>query len=85
MKLIDAVEKILAEDPRTRDPKYAWLYFTKVLREMGFEIFVKFDPLMPSPETLFRERRHVLNKKNLYSKNFFPEDGVTYESPGKKS
>lgn len=79
MKLIKAVENVLEEDKRTRDPRYSWLFFVKVLREMGFKIFIKFDSRMPSPETLFRERREILNKRNKYPETFQPEEGVTIE------
>lgn len=83
MKLIDAVQKILDEDPRTRESEYAWLFFTKVLREMGYKCFIEFEAGMPSPETLFRERREVLNKRNKYPRAFIPEPNVVYEKPGK--
>ncbi len=83
MKLIEAVENILEEDPRTREKEYSWLFFVKVLRSMGFKIFITFDRKMPAPETLFRERREILNKRNKYSKDFQPEEGVTIEMPKK--
>ncbi len=82
MKLIEAVEHVLTEDKRTRDPRYNWLFLVKVLREMGFKMSIAFDPKMPSPETLFRERREIINRRNKYSKDFKPEDGVTIEKPG---
>lgn len=81
MKLIEAVEKILEEDPKTRRSEYSWLFFVKVLREMDFKIFVEFSSKMPSPETLFRERREILNKRNKYPEKFIPEDNVTYGEP----
>ena len=79
--LIKAVEKILLEDPKTRQSENNWMFFVKVLREMGFKIFIKFDRKMPSPETIFRERREIMNKKNKFSEKFMPELGVTYEQP----
>lgn len=84
MKLITAVEKILTEDPKTQKPEYNWLFLAKVLREMGFKIFIEFDRRMPSPETLFRERRELINRKNKYSENFIQESNVTIEKPSKK-
>lgn len=81
MKLMKAIENVLEEDARTREPRYNWLFFVKVLREMGFKIFIKFDYKMPSPETLFRERREILNKRNKYPKSFEPEENVTIEKP----
>ncbi len=84
MKLIDAVQKVLDEDPRTRHKDYHWLYLAKVLREMGFDIYIRFDRRMPSPETLFREKREIINKRNRYPKDFFPEENVTIEKPGEK-
>lgn len=82
MRLIDAVEKVLKEDKRTHDSSYNWLFVAKVLRELGFEIFIKFDRKMPSPETIFRERREVLNKKNKFPKSFKLEDNVKIIEPG---
>jgi len=79
MRLIDAVEKILEEDPRTRKNEYLWLYLIKVLRTMGFKVHITFDRSMPSPESIIKERRDILNKKNKYPNEFVPEDGVTYE------
>ncbi len=79
MKLIEAVEKVLEEDPRTRRQEYLWLYIIKVLRVMGFKLQIVFDSRMPSPESIIKERRDVLNKKNKYSHEFIPEEGVTYE------
>ena len=78
MKLIEAVEKVLEEDPRTRRNEYLWLYLIKVLRVMGFKINIGFDRSMPSPESIIKERRDILNKKNTYAKDFIPEEGVTY-------
>ena len=63
MKLTDAIQKILIEDPKTQRPEYNWLLLAKVLREMGFKIFIDFDKRMPSPETIFRERRDLINRK----------------------
>lgn len=84
IKLIDAVKQVLEEDPRTKNPKYSWLFFVKVLRKMDYKIFIDFETGMPSPETIFRERREVLNKKNKYSDTFVKEEGVTYENSSKK-
>ena len=81
MKLIKAVEEILEEDPRTRKNEYLWLYLSSVLRRMGFKIYISFDKNMPSPESIIKERRDVLNKKNKYPEDFIPEEGVTFESP----
>lgn len=84
-KLIEAVERVLKEDPKTRNSEYQWLFLAKVLREMGFNIYIKFDRRMPSPETLFREKREILNKRNMFPEN--PQslgEGVTIEKPGKK-
>jgi len=83
MKLIDAIEEVLEEDPRTREPHGNWLFFVKTLRKMGFQIYLTFDRKMPAPETLFRERREILNKRNKYAKDFEPEEGVTIEKSNK--
>lgn len=79
MKLKQAVEEVLEEDARTRQTANSWLFMAKVLRKLEFKIFIEFSRKMPSPETLFRERRDVLNKGNKYSKDFIPEEGVSYE------
>lgn len=84
MKSMAAVEEILEEDPRTREKQYNWLFFAQVLRKLGFKIFIEFDRKMPSPETLFRERREILNRRNKYAKDFVPEENTTYEKLGEK-
>ena len=85
MKLIEACNKVLEEDPRTRDNKYLWTYFVKVLNELDIQIYIKFKQGMPSPESIIKERRDLLHKpdpktgKPRYEKEFVPEVGVTYE------
>lgn len=79
MKMIEAVEKVLLEDPKSRKSEYNWMFMCKVLRKMGFKIFIEFDRKMPSPETLFRERRELMNKRNNFKDDFVPEEGVSYE------
>ena len=84
MKLIDACDKVLHEDPRTRDNKYLWTYFVKVLNELGISIYIKFQPGMPSPESIIKERRDLLNKpdpktgKLRYKRKFEPEENTPY-------
>jgi len=78
---IEIVEKILKEDPRTRKGEYNWLFLAKVLRERGFKIYIEFDRKMPSPETLFRERREILNRRNTFPEDYVAEEGVTFEKP----
>lgn len=84
MKLIDAIEKVLEEDPRTRQKEYGWLFLIKTLRVLGFDVYIRFDRKMPSPETFFREKREILNKRNKYAKDFEPEYGVTIEPKPKE-
>lgn len=81
MKLIEAVEEVLEEDPNTRRPEYLWTFFLKVLNKMGYPSYVKLKKGIPSPESIIKERRDVLNKKNKYPKDFVPEENVTYEKP----
>lgn len=86
MKLIEACNKVLEEDSKTRDNKYLWTYFVKVLNELGIPIYIKFKQGMPSPESIIKERRDLLNKpdpktgKPRYEKEnkFVPEENVTY-------
>ena len=85
MKLIEACDKVLEENPRARDNKYLWTYFVKVLTELGIPIYIKFKEGMPSPESIIKIRRDLLNKPDpktgelRYGKEFVPEEGVTYE------
>ncbi len=79
MRLIDAVEEVLEEDPKTRKQEYLWSFFVKVLNKMDHRAFIQFSHKMPSPESIIAERRNVLNKKNKYGKEFIPEEGITYE------
>lgn len=81
---MEASEEVLKEDPRTRENSYLWLYMAKVLRKMGFKIYIQFDSKMPSPDSMLTERRTILHKKNLFAKDFSPEEGVTYQTPGEK-
>lgn len=82
--LKEAVERVLRDDPKTRKTEYNWLFLTKVLREMGFKIYIEFSSRMPSPETLFRERRDLMNKKNKYPDTYDLPEHVTIEKPSKK-
>lgn len=78
---MDAVEKVLKEDPRTRENKYLWLYMAKVLRKLGFKIYIEFDSKLPSPDAMLTERRTILHKKNKFPQDFVQEEGVTYLPP----
>ncbi len=80
MKLIEAVEEVLEEDPRTRKNEYLWTYFVKVLNKLGYYTHIQFKKGMPSPESIIKERRDILNKKNKYPEDFEPEPNTTYES-----
>ena len=81
MKLLEAVEEVLKEDPRTRDNNYLWLCMVSVLRKLGFKVWIEFKGKMPSPESILKERRTILNEKNLFPQDFREEEGVTYEKP----
>ncbi len=84
MKLIKAVEEILEEDPRTREQEYLWTFFVKVLNKLGYHTYIEFKKGIPSPESIIKERRDILNKKNKYPKTFIPEEGITYGKPRKE-
>ena len=75
----EALEEVLREDPRMRDNKYLWLCLAQTLRNMGFKIYIELDKRMPSPESILKERREILNKKNLFSQDFVPDPYTTYE------
>ena len=87
MKLITAVEEVLKEDARTRRQEYLWTFFVKVLNKMGHKAYVQFSKSIPSPESIIKERRSILNdpkNKEKYSDirgEFVPEENVTYEKP----
>ena len=81
MKLIEAVEEVLEEDPKTREQEYLWTFFVKVLNKLGHRTYIEFKKGIPSPESIIKERRDVLNKRNKYPKEFTPEEGITFEKP----
>lgn len=86
MKLITAVEEVLEEDARTRRNEYLWTFVIKVLNKMGYKAFVEMKKGMPSPESIIKERRNILNNpenKEKYGNirgKFVPEENVTYET-----
>ncbi len=79
-----AVEEVLEKDPRTREIQYVWTFFIKVLNTLGYKAYITFEGGMPSPESIIRSRREILNKRNKYAKDFIPEENVTYEKPKPK-
>ncbi len=83
MTLIKAVEEVLEEDPRTREKEYLWTFFIKVLNKLGYRAYIGFERGMPSPESIIRTRRGILNSSSKFAKDFIPEDDVTYEKPNK--
>ncbi|HEA46616.1 MAG TPA: hypothetical protein ENH99_02435 [Candidatus Pacearchaeota archaeon] len=89
MTLIDTIEKVLEEDERLKDTKdsfQTWIFLVKVARSMGVQIIIDFRSLKgkPSPESIIKERRDVLNNPNFAERfghvrnKFEPEEGVTY-------
>ena len=88
MKLIDAVAQVLEEDPKTRRQEYLWAFFVKVLNKLDHKAYIEFKKGMPSPESIIRERRNILNNpinKEKYGNirgKFVPEENTTYEKPG---
>ncbi len=64
MKLMQVYEEVLKENPKTREQGYIWLYLAKVLRKMGFKLFIDIEPSMPSPDSIFTIRRKILNGKS---------------------
>lgn len=84
MNLTQAIEEVLREEPKTRQNKYLWLYIVKVLQKLEFKAFIEFETKLPSPDAMLTMRRTALNKKNKFSEDFFPEEGVTYEQPIQK-
>ncbi len=92
MTLIETIEKVLEEDEKlknTKDSFQTWIYLTKVAREIGINIIIDFKTLKgkPSPESIIKERRDVLNSPKFAERfghirnEFKPEEGTTYHKP----
>ncbi len=90
MTLIDSIEKVLEGDDRlknTKDSFQSWVYLTKVAREIGIDIIISFKSCKgkPSPESIIKERRDVLNSAKFAERfghlrqDFVAEEGVTFE------
>ena len=85
MKLKEAIDEVLEEDPRTKEQKYLWTFLIEVLKKMGYGAYVELKKGIPSPESIITERRHILNTpdpktgKPKHEKKFVEEEGVTYE------
>lgn len=80
MKLKQAVEEVLKEDPRTREKFYDWLLLVKVLDKMGFHIILNFNSKMPHHESITRARRKIMNQENKFPKDFVPDPYTTYQT-----
>lgn len=87
MKLIEAVVQVLEEDPKTRRQEYLWAFVVKVLNKLNHKAYIEFKKGMPSPESIIKERRNILNNpknKEKYGNirgEFVPEENVTYDEP----
>ena len=88
MKLSDAIEEVLREDPKTKDNKYLWLFLIKVLQKLGVQAFIGFNKKLPSPDSMLTMRRAELikiegfqKKENNFKSNFIPEKGMSYSHP----
>ncbi len=85
MKLMEAAEEVLKENPKTRQKGYLWLYLAQVLRKMGYKLYIDIESTMPSPDSMLTERRTILHKRNKFSEDFVPEEGVIFEPPIKEN
>lgn len=87
LTLIQAAEEVLKEDPKTMRQENVWLYFVKVLRKLGFPVRITFTRQMPTPESILKTKRDILNNpdnKEKYAylrEEFIPEENTSYEEP----
>ena len=88
-KLREIVEKILNSNMGCRTGKKSSLILTlKVFEEIAREhkkgIFIPFDliPFFPSPESITRCRREIINHKGKFMDDYGME-GITFEHPNK--
>ena len=85
MKLKEAIDEVLKEDPRTMRQEYLWTFLIKVLNKLGYRSYITLRKGIPSPESIITERRHILNSpdpktgKPKYEEEIEPEEGVTFE------
>lgn len=85
--LIEAAKEVIEEDPRTEEQENLWLYLVSVVRKMGGKIYMTFSKDLPSPESIIKVRRDILNaskNKERFSeirKPFQPEENTSYEPP----
>lgn len=88
LHLHEIVNKLLSENPKLREnsKKSNWMLSFKVVQEIAHfhhkEIFIPFDliPFLPSFESIAREKRDILNRKNEFN-DFVPDPNITYEKP----
>lgn len=89
LTLTEAAAEVFRKDPRTKINENQWLYFVSVLRELGFSIQINFSRKMPSPESILKVKRDILNKPENKERfgdirgGFIPEENVSYEQPAK--
>jgi len=88
MTTTEAIERVLKEHPQSRQTGSfnTWMYLIRVARTLGINLYVNFEDLKkaPSPESILKIRRTILNKENRYGdEHIHYEEGVTYE-PKKK-
>lgn len=87
MTLIDAAAAVLRENPKTRYKENSWLYFVSVLRKLGFNLYITFSKDMPTPESILKIKRDILNNPDNKEKfadireRFIPEENVKYITP----
>ena len=60
MKLMEAAEEVLKENPKTRQKGYLWLYLAQVLRKMGYKLYIDIESTMPSPDSMLTEKQKSL-------------------------
>lgn len=80
------IKEVLAEDPLARDPKNLWRFFFAVLKKLDFNFWADFKSMgkLPSPESIIKERRDIMNgEEGKKYRPFEPEEGVEYIKPDK--
>ena len=83
--LREIVEKLLVQERRCRlEPMWLTYRVLQVIaKKHGQKIFIPYNlfSIFPTPESVARCRRDIMNKEGKLSEEFIAEEGVTYEKP----
>lgn len=82
LTIIEAAELVLEANKKAREHGVgSWIYLIETARKFDINIIVKYADFIgrPTPESILKTRRDVMNKKNKFSEDYVPEPGVTFE------